>query len=284
MNKTLSKILDKNLDKKKSKKKSKDLVDFDKYHYYLRSVQSPENDVKFLQKTYKELKSKNPETLCEDFCGTFAICCEWVKLNDRYKAIGIDLDSEPIAYGEVHHRPQLTVSQSRRLSIIQENVLAKNLPKADIVLASNFSYYIFKQRADLIAYFSSALNRCKKQGLFIIDSFGGPECMQAIEEETDYGDFKYFWDQDSYDPVTNYAQFYIHYKRKGEKKREKVFSYDWRLWSLPELKEALLDAGFRKVHIYWEGEDEDGDGNGEFTRVETGEEVRAWVAYLVAEA
>ena len=27
----------------------------------------------------------------------------------------------------------------------------------------------------------------------------------------------------------------------------------------------LHEAGFRNVTVYWEGEDEDGEGNGEFT-------------------
>jgi len=77
--------------------------------------------------------------------------------------------------------------------------------------------------------------------------------------------------------------FYIHFKRKGEKRREQVFAYDWRMWSLPELRECLEEVGFKTSYVYWEGEDEEGDGNGEFTRVEQGEEVDAWVAYLVAE-
>ena len=72
-------------------------------------------------------------------------------------------------------------------------------------------------------------------------------------------------------------------KRKGEKKRERVFSYDWRMWTIPELKEIMEDAGFKKVHVYWEGSDEDGDGDGEFTRVTQGEECESWVAYVVGE-
>ena len=77
--------------------------------------------------------------------------------------------------------------------------------------------------------------------------------MTPNEEETEHDGFSYFWDQDSYDALTNFGQFYIHFKRKGEKKREKVFSYDWRLWSIPELKECLLEAGFEKTVVYWEG-------------------------------
>ena len=35
--------------------------------------------------------------------------------------------------------------------------------------------------------------------------------------------------------------------------------------------------------VYWEGEDEDGEGNGEFKPNEKGEADPAWVAYIVAE-
>ena len=45
----------------------------------------------------------------------------------------------------------------------------------------------------------------------------------------------------------------------------------------------MLDAGFRKATVYWEGEDEDGEGNGEFTPEEKGEADLAWIAYIVAE-
>ena len=45
-----------------------------------------------------------------------------------------------------------------------------------------------------------------------MDCVGGSECYEANEEETDHEDdgFSYFWDQDSYNPITNEAQFYIH--------------------------------------------------------------------------
>jgi len=107
--------------------------------------------------------------------------------------------------------------------------------------------------------------------------------MEPNEEETEHKGFSYFWDQDSFDPVTNFAEFYIHFKRKGEKKRKKVFSYQWRMWTIPEIRECMEEVGFQKTHVYWEGSDEDGDGNGEFKRVEQGEDCDSWVAYVVAE-
>ena len=71
-------------------------------------------------------------------------------------------------------------------------------------------------------------------------------------------------------------------ERKDEEKREKVFTYDWRLWTIPELRDALLEAGFRNVNVYWEGTTEDGQGDGEYFMAEKGEECQSWVSYLVA--
>ena len=270
------------VDKVKDKKK-KVADDFDKYFYYHASVQSPEVDVKFFRDTYKKHRGKKPLSLREDFCGTFAICCEWAKLNNEFQAYGIDLDEEPIEYGKANYLSELKSSQQERVHIFNKNVMDKNLPKTDIIAALNFSYFIFKKRQDLVTYFSSCHRGLNDKGLFILDCFGGPHCQEQNEEVTEHDGFKYYWDQDSFDPITNEALFHIHFKRKGEKKREQVFTYDWRMWSIPELKDILEEAGFSKVNIYWEDDDEDGDGNGEFQLRTQGEECDAWVAYLIAE-
>lgn len=273
----------KKLDKSHKKNKKLSLSDFDKYYYYRNSVQSPDNDVMFFRDTFKKLRGRKPRTMREDFCGTFAISCEWVKLNPQFEAIGVDLDPEPIAYGKKNYLPLLKPEQQKRVKVYEKDVLSKGMPSADIVIATNFSYFIFKQRQQLVKYFSNVHRSLNENGLFIIDVFGGPHCMEPNEEETEHEKWSYFWDQDLYDPVNNHAMFYIHFKRKGEKKREKVFTYDWRMWSIPELRDILQDAGFNHVHVYWEGSDKDGEGNGIFEKVNEGEECDAWVAYLVAE-
>ena len=57
----------------------------------------------------------------------------------------------------------------------------------------------------------------------------------------------------------------IHFKFPDGSKIKRAFSYTWRLWTAPELRDMLLDAGFRNVTVYWEGEDDNGEGNGEFS-------------------
>lgn len=256
---------------------------FDKYYWYTRAVQSPESDVEFLSDTYKELRGTQPEVLREDFCGGFALACEWVKANSKHRALGIDLDPEPIEYGRTHYLPKLTPGQQSRIQIYQQNVLSADVPPADVIAAMNFSYFLFKKRSELIAYFAQARRGLRRKGLFIIDCFGGSMAQEANEERTKHRDFTYYWDQDSFDPVTNEGMFYIHFKLNGEKKRQKVFTYDWRIWTIPELRECLEEAGFQKTHVYWEGTTKSGEGDGKFTRTEKGEECESWIAYIVAE-
>lgn len=277
---------------KSSKKKSEKLKlgskhqPFDKYALYKASVQSPETDVEYLRDTYKEHKKRLPTTLREDFCGTHAICCEWVKLSPKLKAIGVDLDPEPIEYGQKNYQSELSEDQRDRIQIVNMNVLEKGLPKADVIAALNFSYFIFKSRSVLKTYFENCLKSLNKDGILVVDCFGGSACMESNEEETEFEDedFSYFWDQDLFDPVNNYALFHIHFKRKGEKKRTKLFTYDWRMWSIPEIREIMLEAGFKKAHVYWEGTTKDGEGDGEFKITTKGEECESWVSYVVGEA
>lgn len=261
----------------------KNITLFDKYHYYRLAVQGPENDVVFLRNTYRELKRSEPHCLREDFCGTFALSCEWVKMAPHLVAHGIDIDIEPLQYGATHYFNTLGRDEQTRLTIHRANVLDKNLPPADLVAAMNFSHFIFKTRSMLKEYFKNVHNQLNKDGLFIVDCFGGSQCQGAIEEETEHDGFSYFWDQENFDPVTNQARFHIHFKLKDQPKILNAFTYDWRLWSVPELRELMDEAGFRTTHVFWEGTTDDGQGSGIFTKTEIGEECESWIAYVVGE-
>jgi hypothetical protein len=270
----------------KSKKTSKAKAppaSFDKYAYYLNSVQAPDNDVLFLRDTYKELRGKAPEVLREDFCGTFSICCEWAKMGPKFRAHGIDLDYEPIQYGLANYLPKLSSSQQGRVQVHQENVLNPGLPRADIICAMNFSHFIFKERAMMKSYFHNCYATLNPGGIMVADCFGGSACFEPNTDATPMKNFTYYWQEESFDPVTNNAVFNIHYKPKGQKKIEKVFTYDWRMWSIPEIRDMMLETGFRKTHVYWEGTTKKGEGDGNFKQVEKGEECQAWIAYIVGE-
>ena len=270
------------LSKPRPKKKTKTPAKvFDKYYYYLNSVQAPENDVAFMSESYRELRGHHPHIMREDFCGTHALACEWVKLHSKNNSIGIDLDLEPIQYGQAHYVSKLTPKQRERVHIMQSDVLNPGLPKADIICAMNFSFYVFKERAMMKSYFHNCLTTLNDSGILLIDCFGGPACERENEEMTKHRGFNYYWQQLSFDPITQHAIFNIHYKPKGQPKIKNVFTYDWRMWSIPELREMMSEVGFHNTHVYWEGTTRAGGGNGVFKRSEVGEECLAWVAYIV---
>lgn len=262
-------------------KKSRPIV-FDKYDLYKKSVQSPDADVEFYAKVYKELRKKNARSFREDFCGTFSLSTEWVKLHRANIAYGLDIDPEPMEYGRSHYYSKLSDQQKSRLKIIEQNVLGPGLPTVDIAVAMNFSYFCFKKRDILKKYFQNVYKSLKKDGVFMVDTFGGSQCFDAAEDVHRYKGHTYYWDQISFDPVTNEAIFYIHFRVKG-KKITKVFRYDWRMWSIPEIREIMYEVGFKKTHVYWEGTNRKGEGNSVFTRTEKGESCLSWIAYVVGE-
>ena len=56
------------------------------------------------------------------------------------------------------------------------------------------------------------------------------------------------------------------------------------MWTLPELRDCLVDAGFAAPDVYMEGSDDEGDGNGEFDLSKEAEPCEGFIAYLVAKA
>ena len=104
-----------------------------------------------------------------------------------------------------------------------------------------------------------------------------------MKEKTKYDNFTYVWDQHTYYPVTGEMKCRIHFKFPDGSRLKNAFRYEWRLWTLPEIRELLLEAGFRRSTVYWEGTDEDGEGNGEFKPEQRGEADAGWIAYIVAE-
>jgi len=255
----------------------------EKYRLYESSVQCHESDIVFLNHEYKEEFGRNPLSLREDFGGTALLACEWVKQSEEHQSAAIDLDPEPIQYGKENHFARLLPEEKKRMQFIQGDVLADYEFKSDLAVAFNFSYSIFKKRADLLNYFRKVRKSLNKEGAFFIDLFGGFDARKPAIEETEYDDFSYFWDCDIYNPLTHEVFFAIHFKKHDEEiKHRNVFTYDWRLWGARELREVMEEAGFSKTHIFWEGDDDDDEsGNGEFFKTDRAENCESWVSYIM---
>ncbi|MEX1099238.1 MAG: class I SAM-dependent methyltransferase, partial [Bacteriovoracaceae bacterium] len=236
------------MSKKKVSKQAQE--PFNKYVYYEKAVQNPQNEVDFFNEKFKEIKKKTPLTLREDFCGTAAISCAWVDQSPKHLAWGVDLDPEPIEYGKKNHLSKLNQEAQKRMTYLEGNVLNTDTPKVDIAFAFNFSYYIFKKRKELLEYFKAAYNSLSKDGVFFIDLFGGPDSQTEMTDVITHPGFKYFWECQMFNPITNECRFAIHFKRKSEQKRKDVFVYEWRMWTMMELRELLEEAGFKSTIAY----------------------------------
>lgn len=256
----------------------------DRHYLYQESVQDTAAELDFVEETWNSLRRRPPELLREDFCGTANTGCEWVRRDEGHYAIGVDLDPEVLDWGELNNAAQLDPEQQSRLQLICGDVIDTEVERADIVLAMNFSYYLFLTRAEMVDYFRSVHEGLVEDGIFFLDAYGGYDAPREIVEPRECEDFTYVWEQASYNPIDGGMQCYIHFEFPDGSRMERAFSYYWRLWTLPEIREMLYEAGFTDVTIYWEGTDEEsGEGNGIYEPAEIGDADPGWVCYIVAQ-
>jgi hypothetical protein len=268
----------------------------DRHELYEASVQSVEHEVEFLASSFKALTGRKALALREDFCGTAAAACAWVRGGRERSAVAVDIDPEVLGWGRAHHARKLKPKARERLALVEGDVRTADTraslaglggasnPEgaADIAVAFNFSWWTFKTRAELVGYFRAVYAALAEDGVFMLDIYGGADAYVEQEEDTEYSLFTYVWDQHSFDPVSARYRCYIHFRFPDGSEMPEAFSYDWRLWTLPELQELLLEAGFARTVVYWQGEDEDGEPSGDFAAVEQGENDPAWIAYVAA--
>jgi len=251
---------------------------------YEKSVQDPHGEVEFIDQVWKERRPRLARTIREDFCGTALVAKAWVKERPRNVAYGIDLDPRVLDWARERLSQRLKPAQRRRLHLIEGDVLKVRTPPVDTVIALNFSYFLFKTREALRRYFRSVHAHLARDGIFICDAYGGSESFEEMKEERDCDGFTYVWDQHMYNPVTGEVLNHIHFKFPDRTELKNAFTYDWRLWTLPEIREVMQEAGFSRSTVYWEGTDESGEeGNGEFSPTEKGDACPGWVSYIVAE-
>lgn len=274
------------MSKSKSKSKASSLPPFDKYHYYVHSVQSAAHDASLIRKMTKQYCPKITDlVLQEDFCGTAALCYEWTELHPKFRAVGIDLDKKALAWGVKHHTPHHSKQAVARVKTICDNVLKVHPIKPHVICALNFSYFFIRAREEMLRYFKASRAALQNHGLLVLDAFGGPnyQLPNSDKRRNAAEKFSFWWEVETFDALSHEMTCHLHYQRQGERRRERVFSYDWRLWGVPEITEILRDAGFSKVHYWAEGVDKKGHGNGNYRPVRKESDCEAWVCYIVAQ-
>lgn len=255
----------------------------DRHALYERSVQDPDGDVKFFARTFRKLRGHDPVSLREDFCGTAALCAAWARSAPERTALGIDLSQETMDWGRARHLAPLPRDVSDRVTLLCADVRSVRRPKVDLTCALNFSYYCFKQRAELLDYFQTVRAGLNRDGVFLLDMLGGTEAILEGNTDNDHGEFTYRWEQAKFDAFSHDFQCHIHFLFPDGSKIYRAFSYDWRLWMAPELRDILLEAGFSRVHFYWEKTDGEGQGTGVFYEPDYVENQEIWWTYIAAE-
>jgi hypothetical protein len=257
----------------------------DHHDLYQRSVQDGPSDIEFLERVWSEVygDQSSPVHFREDFCGTALLCSHWVQGSAERTAEGFDIDEATLEWGRENNLAPIG-DAATRIRLHARDVRDAGDRPADILCAQNFSYQIFHERRELADYFRKTRQHLSDQGILVLDAFGGSEAVEELEEEREIEDgaFTYIWEQRSYHPATNRIECRIHFEFDDGSRMKNAFRYSWRLYSIPELRDILLEVGYREVRTYFEEFDEDGDGTGHFARSEEGEACEGWLAYLVA--
>jgi len=253
----------------------------DPHHLYQLSVQNPEFEIELLDRLFLRRHGRKPLTLREDFCGTALLCADWVRSAQERSATGVDLDTATLRWGREHNVEPLKDAASR-VTLLCQDVRAPGEGRFDAVVALNYSYSVFKRRSELKDYFENARRSLVPDGAFVLDCFGGWEAETILKERRRIKGFVYEWEQSFFNPVDNDFRAHIHFKLPDGRRLDRAFSYDWRHWTLAELRELLFEVGFGDVVVLWEGADEKGGGNGIFRPRKVVANEPRFTAYLVA--
>lgn len=226
----------------------------DRYALYELCAQNPARDAKLLRAIHADgsTKPRKDLTLGEDFCATAALSRAWCDLSPRHRAVGIDHDRAVLARAPRHDR----------VTLVRSDVLNARA-KADLIAVQNFSICELHDRATLVKYLRRARSRLNRGGSFICDIYGGsdafftgtitqrikppPTCPRGTK-------ISYDWEQRSADPLTGRVVNAMHFTLTLPGKKPIItrdaFVYDWRLWSVPELRDAMTEAGFKRTLVY----------------------------------
>lgn len=257
----------------------------DKYDCYQQSVQEPEHEIDIFDQAFREAYNRKALKLREDFCGTFAVCCYWVESDSKRSAWGIDLCEETLQWGKNNNLNKLKGKDSRRVTVMEQDVRECSTPQVDVLAAQNFSFWIFKTREEVLEYFKVAYANLASEGVIVMDMMGGRDCYDSdlVDKRTivkGKKGFKYHWEQAYFNPVNSHCKFYIHFKFADGSKMKKAFQYDWRFWTIPEVRELLMEAGFKDTVVYWEEDTED-DEDATWSKVDEAPNDYSWLCYVV---
>ena len=264
----------------------------DRYALYELAVQGVEWDVEFFARTYKKLRGKDARLFREDFCSTAGLAVAWAQLHRDNQSIAVDLDPEPLAWARKRRLPYVG-DAAKRVKLIRDDVRHVQKPLVDVACALNFSWWIFHERKQLLAYLKAARAGIKPGGILFMDIFGGNTSERPIAERTRKRGgkapdgvrsppFTYVWEHEKLNAIDRRLLAHIHFEFKSGRPIRRAFTYDWRMWTIPELRELAAEAGFKELRVYAEGWDEKrGKPNGSVLPRKQIDQQDSWIATCV---
>jgi len=230
----------------------------DRYALYELCVQNPAA----LTALLRAIHGGQPRVLGEDFSGTAALSRAWVQTVPGGSAVAVDHDPEPIARAQGIPGIRAIVGDVRTAS-------EPGTDAVDLIWVGNFSIGELKTREELIVYLRHARLRLNEGGVFVCDTYGGESAFLTGDVHrhhalpSDVADrlgvprgsrIRYTWHQRHADPLTGLVENALHFRIEHagvvEHELGDAFVYRWRLWSVPELRDAMLEAGFTRVDCY----------------------------------
>ncbi|MCB0310585.1 MAG: hypothetical protein KDD42_05090 [Bdellovibrionales bacterium] len=277
------------LRKRSEKKLGVDL----KYKLYEASVQDPPEQTACVARFYNEIFDSEARVVREDFCGTFYFSCEWVKRNSRNQAICLDINEEPLGYGFRKHFKQLSSEEQTRITVLNQNVMEPTDLPCDIIVAGNFSFYTLKERVYLKKYLEASYSSLAQNGILVLEMVGGAGFEETPQKEqrsyryekgAKKGEkwFTYQWEQRSFNPVARNGLYYINFKMSDGTLYKEAFEYDWRVWTVPEVRDCVAEAGFDSSVVYWDDQEDDDDSSEAYHVRESADNDNTWLCYVVA--
>ncbi len=268
---------------------------------YRWATQDPQTQAAVLDQIYRRIRGVPAQVLREDFAGNAADSVAWVGGDSSRRAIAVDIHAPTLAYAAARAQ-RLLGDDRRRIQFHCSDVLALATPameRAQLLCVLNFSCFYFHLRADLQRYFERAFACLDETGVFVLNVFGGPAAMRPnldrhrIVPRPEAGSsapaaFDYEWEQRSFEAGQARLDCRIHFVVDdpdvpgGSRRIDDAFRYDWRLWTLPEIRECLLAAGFGDVQIWRHTATAKTDGTKVFLgAVDAIENLDLWLAYVV---
>ena len=266
-------------DKKGRKKRKLTARTADRHDLYQRSVQEPSVDVELMVRAFRKEHGRRPVSLREDFCGTALISAYWAKSRKERVAIGVDLDGATLDWGREHNVAPLGAA-AERVTLLEKNVLDVREPAVDVVCAFNFSYCVFHERSELLAYFRAVHESLVSEGVFFLDNHAGTSALEEAWDERELKKFTYIWEQKPVDGIRHRGVRKIHFRFRDGSVLKNAFRYDWRMWSVAELRDVAAEAGFRRVDVYAEKLDDEGEPITGLRKVKRYHTEESWLPYL----